>query len=481
MTTSVEETLVKECSLPDPDPSPPARPLPPMIAFENRLKAVTPYFPVTFVVVAANISAFALMAWSHQRVLHFNTDILIHWGAGYAPKTFAGDWWRPLTSTFLHAGLGHLAGNLFFLLLIAPLIERLLGPTRFAVVYLFAGVGAALVGLGRFPAQPLCGSSGAIYGLYGAFLGCYFRGVRTIPARIFLRSVGLLLLFALVSLMQGYLELETSFVVHLAGFVFGFAGGLLFGHVLGPRKTWDQTLGLSARPAWPKLLVFSLATTLCCGLLFVTASVVRRCSRETVTLLAPYAAALDRERQLVARFTDALERWEDGDVKDTELHAVLNDNIAVWERFRTELKLKLPDDTGLENHPLSVRELLDEAHKPGPHPPKAKEPFTDKEFDLMFRLYLKLRLDNWRALANALKGDNPSLTVALVDEVLIAALRHKLRNGERTEPAGTMAGISKAPTSREEMTQGLFVSAVSGADGKQGVLVRRGTRRETRL
>src|SRR4029077_15486931 len=135
---------------------------------------------------------------------------------------------------------------------------------------------------------------------------------------------------------------------------------------------------------------------------------------------------LDRERELVARFEDALERWEDGDLKDAELQRLLNDLIVVWERFRTELKLKLPDDTGLENRPLSVRQLLDEAQRAGPRPAKDKEPLSDKDFDLMFRLYLKLRVDNWRTFANALKGDNPDLMGPLVEELLITSFRHEL-------------------------------------------------------
>jgi hypothetical protein len=54
--------------------------LSPLIAFDNRLKAATPYFPVTFLVVTLNVLVFALMALKHHRVLHFNADILMQWG-----------------------------------------------------------------------------------------------------------------------------------------------------------------------------------------------------------------------------------------------------------------------------------------------------------------------------------------------------------------------------------------------------------------
>jgi membrane associated rhomboid family serine protease len=449
--TLVEATPEWQKCLPVAEVLPPET-VPVLTAFENRLKAITPYFPVTVVVLALNVLVFGLMALNHQRVVHFNADNIMSWGGAYAPKTFEGDWWRPLTSTFVHGGLGHLTGNLFFLLLIGPLIERLLGSTRFAVVYLFAGVGAALIGLGMFPTQPACGASGAVYGLYGALLGCYLRGLRAIPARIFLRNVGLILLFALVNLLQDYLELERSFSVHAAGLVFGFTGGLLFGHVLGPRRTWHKDPGPSfwrpasdaamhsGRTAWLKRAVFPLVTILCCGLLLFTASVVRRCSGETLRLLGPYAGALDRERQLVARYNDALDGWECGDWKDADLRRELNDLVLQWERLRTELKLKLPDNLGMENRPLSARELFDQAHRQGPHHVKDKEPFSDKDFDLMFRLYLKLRLDNWRRLADALQGADPILAAPLLDEVLIMGLRHELNEmANEQNPLGQWA------------------------------------------
>jgi membrane associated rhomboid family serine protease len=407
------ESLLMPMAGANPEVSPQPEAVPSLIAFDNRLKVATPYLPVTFLVVMLNLLVFALMVLKYDRVLHFNADILVNWGGDYGLKTFAGEWWRPLTSTFLHSGFGHLTGNLFFLLLIAPLVERLLGPARFVIVYLFAGIGAALFGLGAFPTQPSCGASGAIDGLYGAFLGCYLRGVRTIPARIFLRSVGLLVLFTLVQLLRDYLEVSTGLIVHLSGFLFGFAGGLLFGHVLHPRKMWD------------KLLVFSLVTSLCCILLFVTASLAREFSRETVTLLARYDAAFDQERELVARFHDALDKWKDGDLSNIDLQSLLEFKlIPDWERSRTQLKL--PDDSGLENHPLSLRELKDVANRSKPRRSKDTQPLSDKEFDLMFRLYLKLRVDNWRALAKALKDDSPNVMMILLEDVVIAGLRHEL-------------------------------------------------------
>jgi len=134
---------------------------------------------------------------------------------------------------------------------------------------------------------------------------------------------------------------------------------------------------------------------------------------------------IDHERQLVSRFNEALDQWEDGQLKDAELQRLLqNDLIPEWERLRAELKL--PNDSGLENQPLSLRELLAEMHRSESRSSKDKRPMSDKDFDLMFRLYLKLRVDNWRALANGLKDDSPSIMTILADELVIAGFRRGL-------------------------------------------------------
>jgi membrane associated rhomboid family serine protease len=80
-----------------------------------------------------------------------------------------------LTHIFVHAGWGHLIGNLFLLFLLAPAIEDRYGRPLFAALFLAAGIfGAALhAGLSHDPSLPLIGASGAIAGVLGAFLVRY--------------------------------------------------------------------------------------------------------------------------------------------------------------------------------------------------------------------------------------------------------------------------------------------------------------------
>lgn len=80
--------------------------------------------------------------------------------------------WRYVTSVFLHAGWEHLLYNTFAVLVFAPPLERLIGHFRYAVFYLMAGllgnVYSAAVHLGEEHAA--VGASGAVYGVYGAYL-----------------------------------------------------------------------------------------------------------------------------------------------------------------------------------------------------------------------------------------------------------------------------------------------------------------------
>ena len=77
-----------------------------------------------------------------------------------------------ITSMFLHGGFMHLIGNMLYLWIFADNIEDDLGPKRFLLFYLLAGVGAAMtqVLMDTHSQVPMVGASGAIGGVLGAYL-----------------------------------------------------------------------------------------------------------------------------------------------------------------------------------------------------------------------------------------------------------------------------------------------------------------------
>ncbi len=79
------------------------------------------------------------------------------------------------TSMFMHGGLGHLLFNMLFLWIFADNMESGLGHKRFAIFYLLAGIGAALMQilLNIHSTIPMVGASGAIAGVLGAYMFRY--------------------------------------------------------------------------------------------------------------------------------------------------------------------------------------------------------------------------------------------------------------------------------------------------------------------
>ncbi len=88
-------------------------------------------------------------------------------GGGQIIQSDGGEWWRIITSGFMHGGLIHLALNMFVLFILGQVLEPAIGTARFVAVYLvslIAGSVGALVMSDPFTFT--VGASGAIYGLF---------------------------------------------------------------------------------------------------------------------------------------------------------------------------------------------------------------------------------------------------------------------------------------------------------------------------
>ncbi len=96
-----------------------------------------------------------------------DTESLIAWGANFRPITLAGEWWRLLTSCFLHIGIIHLLMNLYALMYIGIQLEPHLGKTRFLAAYLLTGIAGSANSLYWHEFTVSAGASGAIFGMYG--------------------------------------------------------------------------------------------------------------------------------------------------------------------------------------------------------------------------------------------------------------------------------------------------------------------------
>ncbi len=195
--------------------------------FQRLLFELTPRIFVTPVLIGVNVVVFALMTVFGVSPFSPAMADLLRWGADFGPQTLDGEWWRLLTSMFLHIGIIHIGLNMWVLYAAGPLVERMLGNSGFLLMYLVAGLCGGLASLAWNPVIVSAGASGAIFGIYGCLLGMVVRGRGSIPPEILtqLRSSGLGFLF--YNLIFGMMMPNIDMAAHLGGLAGGFLCGLV--------------------------------------------------------------------------------------------------------------------------------------------------------------------------------------------------------------------------------------------------------------
>ncbi len=208
-----------------------------MIPTTDTMAEVAPArrFPlVNLSLIVANFAVFIL-----YELPNVNTAIL---HASFYPATLTG-WQGPepwevswITAMFLHAGWGHLLGNMLFLLVFGNDVERALGRLRYLVFYFAGGFAAMLMQaamtlLFSSPAAakvPCLGASGAIAAVLGAYFVLYpkarivlFPIPVVLPAWLFLGGWFLYQFFMAVSGALAPANNGVAFFAHVGGFIFG--------------------------------------------------------------------------------------------------------------------------------------------------------------------------------------------------------------------------------------------------------------------
>jgi membrane associated rhomboid family serine protease len=190
---------------------------------------------VTWALVATNVAVFlidmTLTGFASFDVMGFGAGPLVEAGAVHGPSVAAGEWWRLITSAFLHLGLLHLAFNMYALWLFGPVMEQLYGHVEFAVIYVLCALGGSVLTILLQPESAAAGASGAIFGMFGlAFVVSRRRHLLLGPqARAILSQVGTLLVLNLF--ITFIAASRISWTGHLGGLLVGAALGLL----LAPR------------------------------------------------------------------------------------------------------------------------------------------------------------------------------------------------------------------------------------------------------
>lgn len=179
---------------------------------------------ITYLIILINLIVFGLMYVFGNG--SENIDTLIKFGANYAPLTKSGEYYRLITSAFLHIGVIHLLCNLYALYVIGPQIEQFFGRIKYILIYLFSAIMGSLFTLVLSGDSTVsAGASGAIFGLFGAILyfGYTYRGY--IGNAIISQIVPVVLL----NLFIGLTSTNIGNAAHIGGLVGGYVMSLSLG------------------------------------------------------------------------------------------------------------------------------------------------------------------------------------------------------------------------------------------------------------
>ncbi len=182
-------------------------------------------FMVTPIVVAICILLYIGMMISGAGIISFDTIALRNWGGNYGPYiSNDNQYWRLLTSAFLHGGLMHLANNMVGLLIIGLYFEERIGSLKYLLVFVLTGIGSSLVSYWWHPNVTSIGASGAMFGLMGAIFAIAITPKVNPSERKLIFAIGGA--YALFNLVMGFLMPGVDNAGHIGGLLSGFLLGL---------------------------------------------------------------------------------------------------------------------------------------------------------------------------------------------------------------------------------------------------------------
>lgn len=192
----------------------------------------------------------------------FDTALLLDWGADYGPLTLRGEFWRLITSIFLHANIVHLALNMLFLWRLGKPVDRIFGRTQAITIFLLTGAAGSMTSLAWHPVQVSVGASGAIYGQGGVLIAllALARGRLNLSRRNITVILIWLILLVPFGLLSGHPSKYIDYVAHAGGTVSGLLiGAALAGTLrLAPAERIDRQNQLLrfASVAWVAIFAF---------------------------------------------------------------------------------------------------------------------------------------------------------------------------------------------------------------------------------
>jgi membrane associated rhomboid family serine protease len=292
--------------------------------------------------------------------------------ANVGPQTTAGEWWRLLTAAFVAPGFVALLALLIGFIQPALLLERLVGHTALAAVFVAAGTIAGVVQLSANPVGANIASTAAVCGLYGLLAVAIASGaIRpspvTVPFLAVKRMAPAMALFLFYLILSGRYDASDSI-----GFIIGLGCGAVLAFRVGERKPPLRRIGAA----------LGATAVITIGVAFSIGSIVD--ARPEI------ASIIEVERRTADAYNAAVDKFRQGRIKTDALVKLIEQTIV------PELQAAEKRVTALDSVPKEQQPLVTHAGE-----------------------YLRLRSESWRLRSEGLKTTN----------------MQRLRQAERTERA----------------------------------------------
>ena len=188
--------------------------------------------PMTLLLIGGFIAVFIVQILQGVNIDNPSNKDLLNYGANFLPLTLTDDYWRLVSSGFLHIGIIHLLLNGFAMYYFGQVTEIIIGRWHFLTLFILSVVGGNLLNLsiglyqltnGQYPAIS-AGASGGIMGIGMALLVISFSSLKT--AKYLNRRS--LFIIMVINIMMGFAIPNIDNAGHIGGAVSGAILGLSF-------------------------------------------------------------------------------------------------------------------------------------------------------------------------------------------------------------------------------------------------------------
>jgi rhomboid protease GluP len=193
---------------------------------QDSLKEMLKYVPVSTSIIAVNILVWLVMFCCGVNLFTANGYTYMKWGANFAPLTLTGDWWRLITSSFIHQGVFHLLLNMFWFFLFGFISEIVYRPRRFLFAYFYSAIFSAYFSLIFHTDAPCLRASGAVYGCFGLCISAFLLHEGMNGNRK--ETIFAFLPFLAYGLFYGLIKKNIDLAAHVGGLLSGFVLGICY-------------------------------------------------------------------------------------------------------------------------------------------------------------------------------------------------------------------------------------------------------------